>query len=177
MRKTRFLLAALVALAAQTALAQDYARPGMYAQGNFVIGIESFDDVPSSFVDTAYGVSGRIGYRMDPRFAIESQFEYSGDFSDISGLDLTGKLVTINGKFYFLQEQLQPYALAGIGGAWADFDPGPDEDAFVVKVGGGLDFYLSENWGLNGEIVYNIGTGDLDGFSYTGIGLGAFLRF
>jgi hypothetical protein len=171
------LLALSVVFVANAAVAQDYARPGLYAQGNFVIAIENFDDVPSSVVDTGFGVSGRVGYRLAPMFAVEGQFEYSGDFSDISGLDLTGKLATINGKVFFLQDELQPYALAGFGGGWADFDPGPDEDAFVVKVGGGLDFYFSESWGVNGEVVYNIGTGDLDDFNYTGISLGAFLRF
>ena len=177
MRAFRFAISFLLALGASAAFAQDYDRAGLYAQGNFVIGIENFDNVPSNLVNTGYGGSGRLGYRFGPAFAVESQFEYSGDFSDVSGLDLTTKLVTVNGKFFFLREQLQPYALAGFGGAWADVDPGPDEDAFAVKVGGGLDFYLSEGWGLNGEVVYNIGTGDLDNFSYTGIALGAFLRF
>jgi opacity protein-like surface antigen len=177
MKRLLSLLAFSCVLVATAASAQDYARPGLYAQGNFVIGIENFDDTPSNLVDTAYGVSGRIGYRMAPMFAIESQFEYTGDFSDVSGLDLTGKLVTVNGKFFFLQEELQPYALAGFGGSWVDFDPGPDEDAFVVKLGGGIDFYLSESWGVNGEVVYNIGTGDLDDVSSTSIGIGAFLRF
>jgi opacity protein-like surface antigen len=176
-KKASLLLALAIVFAASAAVAQDYARPGLYAQGNFVIALENFDNVPSSAVDSGFGVSGRVGYRLAPMFAVEGQFEYSGDFSDISGLDLTGKLVTFNGKVYFLQEELQPYALAGLGGGWADFDPGSDEDAFVVKVGGGVDFYFSESWGVNGEVVYNIGTGDLDDFNYTGIALGAFLRF
>jgi hypothetical protein len=177
MNRIRFSLALFLAFAASAAVAQDYDRPGLYAQGNFLIALENFDNVPSSFVNTGYGVSGRVGYRMAPMFAVEGEFDYTGDFSDISGLDVTGKLVTVNGKFFFLREELQPYALAGFGGAWADFDPGPNEDAFVVKVGGGIDYYFSDSWGLNGEVVYNIGTGDLDDFSYTGIALGAFLRF
>ena len=171
------LLALSLVFVATAAVAQDYARPGLYVQGNFVIAIENFDDVPDGLTDAGLGASGRVGYRLAPMFAVEGQFEYSGDFSDVSGLDLTGKLATINAKAYFLHDELQPYALAGLGGGWADFDPGSDVDAFVVKLGGGLDFYFSESWGVNGEVVYNIGTGDLDDFNYTGISLGAFLRF
>jgi opacity protein-like surface antigen len=180
MRKIRLALALTSAFVASAALAQDYDRAGMYGQLNGVAAIDNFDGVPSSALDTAIGVSGRIGYRLDPRLAVEGQIEYSGDFIG-SGADLTATLVTVNGKFYFLQDQIQPYALAGIGGAFGHVDiPGlgsDEENAFVVKFGGGLDFYLNDQWGLAFEAVYNLGTGDFDDLDYTSIGWGAFYRF
>ena len=52
-----------------------------------------------------------------------------------------------------------------------------DDGGFAVKIGGGVDFYINERLGLLFEVAYNIGTGDLDDFNYTGLGWGAFYRF
>jgi len=181
MKMLRFATILALSLAASGAFAQDYARTGAYAQLNGVASFDNFDGVPSSAFGTAIGVSGRLGYRFDPRFAVEGQVEYTGDFVDCCSVDLTGTLVTLNGKFFVMQEQLQPYLLAGIGGAFANADaPGFgsfDDSSFALKFGGGLDFYLNERFGLTLEAAYNIGTGDLDDFSYTGLGWGAFYRF
>jgi hypothetical protein len=170
-----------LALGASASFAQDYSRPGLYGQLNGVASFDDFDGVPSSALDTAIGASGRVGYRLDPRFAVEGQVEYSGDFVDCCGADITTTSVTVNGKFYLMREQIQPYLLAGLGGAFANVSltgfGSADESGFAVKTGGGLDFYLTEDFGLMFEAAYNIGTGDLDEFNYIGLGWGAFLRF
>jgi opacity protein-like surface antigen len=181
MKLLRTVMILALSLGATSALAQDYARPGLYAQLNGVASFDSFDGVPSSVLDTAIGASGRVGYRLMPMLAIEGQVEYSGDFVDCCDTDITTTLLTANAKFYVLQDQVQPYLLAGMGGAFANVNTSgfgsADENAFAVKVGGGVDFYVNERFGLMLEAVYNIGTGDLDDFNYTGLGWGAFYRF
>jgi opacity protein-like surface antigen len=174
MKKICILFAACLALAAQSASAQDYARPGAYASLNGVTSIETIDG--DGRTDVGTGVSGRLGYRFSPQLAVEGQVDWSGDFVD-GPFDLTSTTVTANAKFYLAHQQVQPYLLAGIGAQIGDDDFGPSESAFAARVGGGLDFYLSERFGLLGEVAYVIPTGDLDGFDYVSIGWGAFYRF
>lgn len=180
MKALRIAILALLALGASAAFAQDYSRTGMYGQLNGVASFDSIDGVPSSALDNAIGVSGRIGYRLTPRLAFEGQVEYSGDFA-CCGADVSATVVTANGKFFVMTERAQPYLLWGLGGAFGSFSiPGfgsAKDSGFAVKIGGGLDYYVSESWGLTGEVSYNIGTGDLEDFNYIAIGWGAFLRF
>lgn len=70
------------------------------------------------------------------------------------------------------ERQIQPYAKAGIGVTFVDFensallkefgDPSVDADeAFTVQVGGGIDVEISENVALNFEAVYSIAESDV----------------
>jgi len=177
MKSVRYAISFVLALGATAAAAQDFARSGMYGQLNGVASFESFDGAPSGLFDTGIGAAGRLGFRMTPNFAFEGLVEYSGDFSDVSGFDLTSTLVAANARYYFLTERVQPYAALGMGGMFANASPGPDEGAFAVRFGGGLDYYISESWGLTGEFAYNLATGDLDDLNYMTLGWGAFLRF
>jgi opacity protein-like surface antigen len=177
MKAFRLAAGFLVMLAASAAAAQDWDRTGLYAQFNGVTSFESFDGVPSSAFDTAVGVGGRLGFRLSRNFAVESMVEWSGDFVDCCGADLTSTLVAMNGRYYVLTDQWQPYVTAGLGWGFADVNPGPSEDGFVLRFGGGLDYYISETWGLTGEFAYDVATGDLDDFNYMTLGWGAFIRF
>jgi opacity protein-like surface antigen len=180
MRSLRLLLVGSLALVAQAAFAQDYGRPGLYTSLNGVYGVELFDNVPSSLVDNSVGVSGRVGYRFTPYLAAETQVEWSGDFAE-GGPDFAETLWTANGKFYFLNNQFQPYALVGLGGEWASIKAGgvsDDESGFLFRVGGGVDWYFNQNFGLLLETVYNASTDNvLDDADYLSIGWGLFYRF
>lgn len=176
-------LLALVSLmvVASAASAQDYGRPGLYAALNGTASFDSIDGVDSDFLDNGIGVSGRVGYRFNPRLAAEGQIDWSGDFIDCCGADLTETMYTVNGKFFLMTDRLQPYGLLGMGYGTVDADlPGGssvDEGGFAVKFGAGVDFYISESFGLMLEAAYNLGTGDLEEFNYTGLGWGLFVRF
>ncbi len=170
-------ISALLVLCASAAVAQDYSRPGMYGQLNGVASFESFDGAPSGLFDTGLGASGRIGFRTSPKFAVEGLVEYSGDFVDFAGLDLTSTLIAANARYYVLTERVQPYLATGIGWEFVSTNVASDESGFVVRFGGGLDYYISESWGLTGEFAYNLATGDIDDFNYMTLGWGAFLRF
>ena len=174
MRTTGILFAAMLAVIGEGAFAQDFDRPGAYGALNGVTSIETIDNDGVTEVGT--GVSGRLGYRLSPQLAVEGQADWSGDFAE-GGLDVTSTTITGNLKYYLAQEKVQPYLLAGIGVQIADTNFTSSESAFVARVGGGLDFYLSERFGLLGEVAYNIPTGDLDGFDYLSVGWGVFYRF
>jgi opacity protein-like surface antigen len=148
MKSLSAVVAGFLMTVAALASAQEYDRSGPYAASNGVYSVEYFDAVPSGLVDNAIGAAGRLGYRISPFAAVELQAEYSGDFSDVSGADLTATLVSLNAKVYLPYEELQPYLLAGFGGAWANASPGADEDDFFGRLGGGVDFYFTENCGV-----------------------------
>ena len=177
MKKLVTIAGGLAFAVASSALAQDYDREGAYAVLNGVYAVENFDGVPSGLVDNAFGVSGRLGYRATPMLAVELQAEYTGDFSDVAGADLTATLFSVNAKVYLPYGEFQPYLLAGFGGAWADVSPGPDEDDFFGRLGGGADFYFNERWGVLVEAAYNMAIDDLEDLDALSIGFGVFYRF
>lgn len=177
MKLASIVTALAILVAAEAAFGQDYARSGAYVGLNGVYGVETFDNVPGSLVDNSVGVAGRLGYRFSPWLAIEGQAEYSGDFVD-GAPDATVTLVSVNGKLYPLSGRFQPYGLVGIGGAFPNIDFVPDDDSFLARFGGGVDFYLTDTFGLTLEGTYNMATDDpMDDFDYVSIGWGAFLRF
>ena len=96
---------------------------------------------------------------------------------DFAGLDLTSTLIAANARYYPLTERVQPYLATGVGWEFVSTNVASDESGFVVRFGGGLDYYISESWGLTGEFAYNLATGDIDDFNYMTLGWGAFLRF
>ena len=179
MKRLALPLVASLALVAQAALAQDYARPGFYASLNGLYGVELFDSAPSSFdVGNSVGVSGRLGYRITPAIAAEMQVDY-GDFAKNG--DFTETLFTLNGKYYFLQDQIQPYVLAGIGYEHATIEGRGmsfSESGFAYRVGGGVDWYFHRNVGLLLEMAYNSSTDSfLNDADYLSLGWGVFFRF
>ena len=104
--------------------------------------------------------------------------QFGGDHSEIRTWTNT-----LNGKFFLGHGRLQPYALAGAGlqRAWVR-NPAPggvnfDDVAFVGRVGGGLDFALTDHLGLNLEGSYLVPTGDLDDYDTVSVGLGLTYRF
>jgi hypothetical protein len=179
MKLLRFALSTLGLLGATPMLAQDldYGRSGMYAQLSGVASFESFDGAPGGLFDTGIGASGRVGFRMSPQFAVEGMVEYSGDFVDASGIDLSATLLAANARYYMLTDRVQPYVTTGVGWGFANTNLISDESGFVGRFGGGLDFYISGSWGLTGEFAYNVASGDIDGFNYMTLGWGAFVRF
>ncbi len=47
----------------------------------------------------------------------------------------------------------------------------------AARFGGGLDFYITENWVATGEVSYLMPTGKLDDLDYYSIGIGLQYRF
>lgn len=159
-----------------------YARNGFYAGLSGHYALELFDTDPITRVpgfsassrDTGgFGVS--IGYRAHRHFAAEGLFQQYARFrvrSKQNGQRLesdkfAGYSWTLNGKAYLLTGRIQPYGLLGMGVLVLKKRFRNDrQESFAGRMGGGIDFYLTENWLLGGEIGYMAPARDLDDFPF-----------
>ena len=194
---------AVLALAASPASGQEeepsgasepvnYARSGIYVGLGGVYAVEQFASPIEG--GNSLGWTPWLGYRFHPRGAIETQIEaiigfefddprVSGEFAN----ELGPTIWTVNGKFFFLTERVQPYAVVGMGlllpglnnpyfRTPADGVPGSStiDTAFTMKFGGGVDYYLTENLAIAVNAVYTmpIGSGLASKIPYVSIGWG-----
>jgi opacity protein-like surface antigen len=172
----------LIATAAPPAAAddaEDYARTGAYVGAGLALGWESYDGSPGGF-DTGIGFDAWGGYRFHPHFAGELEIEYV-DRVDLGTLNTDLLTFTGNLKGYLLTGRVQPFALVGIGvtrvGASVGGFGSGDEAGFGARFGGGIDFYVCENVSLGATASYVLATGDIDGFDYVSLVMGAQYRF
>lgn len=192
MRKTRFRSAAMVmalsalhAIAATRASAQeapDYARSGPFIGLRFSYGIEDFDRPGDTDVDDSAGFGVYLGQRVDPHFAVGLQWEYMGGF-EVSQGSVNSEVVTntlmADGRFYLLTGRIQPFLQVGFGWVHVDDEEGifDDGDAFGVRGGGGLEFYLTERVVLSAGADYVVPATDVDDVRYVSVHGGAMFRF
>jgi opacity protein-like surface antigen len=167
---TRWITFALIALAAPFAFAQDYSREGFSVGGSLSAAFEDFDD--GSFDDT-FALGLFAGYRFHPNFGIDVRLEQTDEFDgDVGPFDVDVEIgtLTVNGQFFLLTDQFQPYLIGGlgIGEAEVDVDPGGSDDETdpVVRLGAGFDVYATPHFVIGGEAAYNIGIDDIDDFDY-----------
>ena len=175
------------ALATHAAVAHaestDYAKEGPY--GGLAIGgaFEQFDDggLPFDFSD-GYSIDGWVGVRVHPSFALEGQIEYSayeGDFESID-LDIGIFTFTMNVKAYAMTGRIQPFGLIGLGLARVKVEAsgtGLTETDFVTRFGGGVDYWVSQEWALTLSALYILPTGSLSDLQYLQLNWGFEHRF
>jgi opacity protein-like surface antigen len=170
-------LCTTVALLATTAHAvqpdkPDYGRPGWYAGVGAGAGWDFLEGAISDAtrgaveIGTAGTFNARGGYRVTSWFAIEGMYE--------GVYDLTG---TLDGQLDFAKSsnhsflanfkliapiwRMHPYLAIGPGAQYGQFDDilgALDRDRwdFVLRLGLGLDAYVTENWLVNLEIAPSI---------------------
>jgi opacity protein-like surface antigen len=119
-------------------------------------------------------------------------------------LELESLVFTTNVKAHLLTGRYQPFVLLGVGfmrmeSKSHDTTPAPrmrppgcpndvSKPCFAAQAsdrrvevaarfGGGLDFYITENWVATGEVSYLMPTGKLDDLDYYTIGIGLQYRF
>lgn len=135
--------------------------------------------------DDAWGYNIRAGRRINSLVAVEAEWEHpASDFDNVSRVDGYGRLgknvdvwnVTANAKVYPVKGQFQPYALVGVGYGQADL-PHDQNGGFISRFGLGLDARIGDNWGVNAEAGYVLGTGDLNNFDQIPISVGVFYNF
>jgi hypothetical protein len=135
--------------------------------------------------DNAWGYNVRGGYRFNKWVALEAEWEHPVDnFDDADKVDGFGRLdgdievwaATANGKFYPISGMFQPYALIGGGYGQADL-PHDDNGGFVARFGLGLDILFTENFGMDTEVGYLLGTGSISDYDTIPISVGFFYNF
>jgi opacity protein-like surface antigen len=150
----------------------------------FGISFQNFD-TPID-LDPAYGFDVWGGYRFDENFAAELQLEYLNGFKSASvaplKLSFQGITWTANVKGYLLTGRWQPFALVGIGLQWAQFresvfNINTTSTSFAARLGGGLDFYITETLALNVNGAYIQSTDEFEGADYGNLVIGAQYRF
>ncbi len=144
------------------------------------------------------GLNARAGYRVNPWFAAEVEYEWVDGFTNkIAGVNvatLTSHQLTINGKFIYSDwGRLQPYGLVGVGlSIWEASDRtgrGSGLEAtsagLAGRVGFGLDAYVNEDFLVNLGLDMALSTtridnsvdGALKNLFYVPIQLGLQYRF
>lgn len=139
-------------------------------------------------VDDTWGLNARVGSRFGSRFAMELVGDWFDDADvDIDAVGPAGRVetseeveawaVTYNLKGYLLtEERVQPYVV--VGGGLLNVDDGLEDDyGFSWRLGGGYDFYQTENVVFNVEALYYLPTGDIRDFDFITVGLGVQYRF
>jgi len=154
--------------------------------------------------DDSWSVKGRGGYRCHPRYSIGATFEYFGGFdtkwsgalnpSGVSGSDIDIFVATVDIKGYLLTGRYQPYLLMGGGtmsietrvvnptGSQHPWGAGPvaqsrDYTDFVLRLGGGVDAYVTDHVVVNIGASYLLPAGEVSGADLYTVGVGVEYRF
>ncbi len=133
----------------------------------------------------AQGVNVIFGQRALEWFSVEVEYEFVDGFeiedSDAAvEFDLDIHTVTMNAKVFPLhgllnqvnEGRLQPHMVLGFG-MMATKDFGIDAArAIVLRMGGGLDYFINPKWSVFGKASYVLPFGNLDGLRYVSTSLG-----
>ena len=167
---------------AQDAAETEFDRGGLYIGA---YGIKSYEDIDAGGgVDTSdsdVGVGLKLGFRLGRFLALEALAENVDGFEIESGnvesdLDLTQ--YGLQAKFFLLGGRFQPYGLAGFGVTSADVDTfSLDHDGGYIRIGLGIDVYITSNFAAFGELNHNEGTGSTDDISHSDLVIGVLFRF
>lgn len=164
----------------------EYSKAGPYLGLGAAFGFDDFDLSDYFDIDPAYGLDVWAGYRFHPHVAAETQIEYLNGFkTELHGFELSKNQTvtwTTNLKAFLLTGRFQPFAYVGIGLGWQQIelsivDRSADFLGFAARFGGGVDFYITEHLALQANASYVLPTGELDGFGYTSMVVGAQFRF
>ena len=166
------------------------ARAGFFLGGSAYYAPEVFDEGDDVSVKSSLGASGRIGYRVHPRIAIDVRYDYLDGF-DAFDPGATGTVdgwaVTGNVRFFILRKRWQPWVGFGGGAIVSDFDArlrngqkletdGQETDP-IFRSAVGLDTYLTPNFVLTLEAAINGVSDDRDYINYGQLGVGFDYRF
>jgi hypothetical protein len=182
----------------------EYARDGFYLMGSIAgvtyTGVADearqraatlTNQVVSATVNAAAGFNARAGYRLHPNFAVEGQYEWitgvkvdimgGADYPDAMRLDTW--TFTGNVKGYVMTGKIQPLLTVGAGLIHADvndrmgLDLRNDDNGFAVRMGGGIDFYVTPKFLVELDLSYLLPTGGTAPFDYVSGGVGLGYRF
>ena len=150
---------------------------------SFELQFEWLDDFDGTIVETQ---------NSDPLAVGAPQTGVPPDSLRVLDLKFESLVFTTNAKAYLLTGRYQPFLLAGVGfmrveaktqdktgGTIQKFAPHGRtlKTNLAFRLGGGVDFYLSEHVVASAEVSYLMPTSALDGLDYYSIGVGLQYRF
>lgn len=171
-----------------------YARKGPYmewaASYAHFVGLEDELQIAGApAFEVTDGMSGDItvGYRIHERVAVDGQFTFTG-LGDVKVNDRTISqfehyALTVNSRIYLLTGRIQPYAVGGIGFQTAEIDTKfiaavkHRSTGVAFRVGGGVDFYVTDRFAFTTAATYLVGLGSVDAFDTLQGRAGVMFRF
>ena len=172
MKKFFTLLAVLLVFFTFTINAEaEVKEKGFYLGGGVSYALENFDVGEFGF-DNAWGLNAFAGYRLMRYIAFEGNFNWYDDFTlDPLGVDIQiwTLMLDVKAMYPVYNDRLVPYLRAGVGymdkeGSVDSFQSN-DTDA-AINLGGGLDYYVTDQFSLGIDGKYVGGTGDLETIEY-----------
>jgi outer membrane protein OmpA-like peptidoglycan-associated protein len=114
--------------------------------------------------DTGIPLGLRVGFRLDPRFAIELELEAQAvrTRDNLRGGAVFGYRGLVSYRLAGAASQFRPFVLAGVGGQSSILARNTDSDldsAFTGVVGGGLQLAFTREWALRLDLRGLVGAG------------------
>lgn len=177
----------------------NYARSGLYLGLGFVGGVYTQADSETEkelaaigyVIDVessvAAGLDLQAGYRLHPHAAAQVHFQYfpntDVEFDGVKVIEADTWTLTGDIKGYVFTKRFQPYVLAGLGimhtkqkdTLGLGFTESTEE--FAVRLGGGIDYYLTENFVFEVELGGVLPSGDLKDLDLFTFAVGLQYRF
>jgi opacity protein-like surface antigen len=160
----------------------NYARTGPYIGLGGLYAVELFDDHGSAPTDNSGGLHVKAGWRIHPNAAAELRYDWLHRFETNPG-HIDGYLLSINGKGYLLTGRVQPYGLIGLGFIHAEGSAGNNpasahpSNGFMMRFGGGIEGYITENLVVGPEVAFVLPTGSANDLDMLTVSLGLSWRF
>lgn len=172
--------------------AQELGYKDLYIGVGGSYAIENFDEVHP--LDDSWGFNAKIGYQFHEDLKLQFDFDYlfkfegDGHREKFKGdVKILTYIFSLKGYFPVNYHNIRPFIIAGGGVMYADADVksssgsepsfAPHETHFCGKLGGGLDWLVSERFTLGLEGNYTVGTKDLIDVRYFHFILGATYHF
>jgi opacity protein-like surface antigen len=166
--------------------------------------VEGDDDLGVSDFDNTWGLQLKAGYNILDYLAVEGIFQYhrkfeweSDNYSDpdlgtVSGkVEVSGFDFSVNLKGILPLGIFRPYAVAGLGfmrgkakatgtydSPWTapvSYSETQSDSGPMGRIGIGCDVFVSENFGIEAEVAYNAGMGDIDYARFTALSAGVII--
>ncbi len=155
------LFVALIAFMATSAYAAVPDRTGKWDAGVNVSGAIPDEDG----TDSAVYVGGTASYGFNNWFALGVSSGWAEFDEEEAGITADDTAIPLFADLIFripmqAEQQFQPYGVIGLGVIFWDIDtniPGLEidaDDAFAAKFGGGVDWFVNDNWIVNFEFSY-----------------------
>lgn len=119
--------------------------------------------------DQGLAIGAALGYVFTKNLGAELTFDYINAESDAGKGTVNGYLYKLDGLYYFRNfGKLMPYVAAGLGGLTLDESRGATHSSFILNYGGGVQYFLTDNIALRGDIRHVVALGEENNnFMYT----------